>query len=78
MKAFRDITISTDGLKIIEEEWSKHNSVPVCSIINYWSNRMNLQIIEGVTHSLHLVGVFIGDVEAELLLESHHQLDGVQ
>ena len=39
---------------------------------------VGLQIFEGVTHGFHLVGVFIGDVEAELLLESHDQFYGVQ
>ncbi len=61
MKAFRDITISIDGLKIIEEEWCKHNSIPECSLVNYWSNRMNLQIIEGARMTGRLVYGYVGD-----------------
>ena len=61
MKAFRDITISIDGLKTIEEEWCKHNSIPVCSLVNYWSNRMNLQIIEGARMTGRLAYGYVGD-----------------
>src|SRR4051794_22389077 len=40
--------------------------------------RVLLQVRHGVTDGLHLVGVLVGDVEAELLLERHHELDDVE
>ncbi len=61
MKDFKDIIISIDGLKNIEEEWHQHNSIPACSLVNYWSSRMNLQIIEGARMTGRLAYGYVGD-----------------
>src|SRR5688500_17230301 len=37
-----------------------------------------LQIGDRVAHGPHLLGVLVRDVDTELLLERHHQLDRVQ
>src|SRR5262245_25479046 len=37
-----------------------------------------LDVADGVADRRDLLGVLVGDLEAELLLERHHELDGVQ
>src|SRR2546422_6823270 len=40
--------------------------------------RVRLQVVHRVADGLELVGFLVGDLEAELLLERHHQLDDVE
>src|SRR5262245_14742649 len=37
-----------------------------------------LDVVDGVSDGRDLLGVLVGDLEIELLLERHHQLDGVE
>src|SRR4029079_14337518 len=39
---------------------------------------VRLEVIHGVADRLELVGILVGDVETELLLERHDQLDDVE
>ena len=39
---------------------------------------MLLEELDGVADRLDLLGGIVGDLAAELLLERHHQLDGVE
>src|SRR5688500_14439307 len=36
------------------------------------------QVRDGVPDRAHLLRILVGDVHAELLLESHHELDGIE
>src|SRR5882672_899709 len=40
--------------------------------------RVLLDVVDGFLHSRDLLGVLVGDLDAELLLEGHDQLDGVE
>jgi hypothetical protein len=37
-----------------------------------------VQVLHGIADGAELIRLFVRDVDVELLLEGHHQLDGVQ
>src|SRR5262245_38165306 len=39
---------------------------------------LRLDVVDGVLYGLDLLGVLIGDVEVERLLERHHKLDDIE
>src|SRR6185503_21086315 len=40
--------------------------------------RVLLDIVDGISHTGYLFGVLVRNLNVELFLESHHQLNGVQ
>src|SRR5436309_5424952 len=39
---------------------------------------VRLDVLDGFLHARDLLGVLVGDLDAELLFERHHQFDGVE
>ena len=36
------------------------------------------QVLDGISDGAHLLRVLVGDVDAELFLEGHHELHGIE
>src|SRR4029077_16009119 len=66
----------TSGLKIAvgskrsAGRWRKGSSILVPGVL--------LDVLDRFADIADLLGLFVGDLDAELLLEGHHQLDDVQ